>query len=338
MDLEGVETTEELHFFYDALSRPVFVEYNGVKYRYLHNLQGDIVAIVDSAGKPVVEYKYDAWGESNSFEGSMANSLGKANPLRYRGYVWDAEVELYYLRSRYYLASMCRFINMDASIPALKRALSQNVFGYCRNNAINYSDQSGCSEQSFNIPEETIFIDSTLSSVNVLLLVYVPDQEDIDNKVIGHFELAIKYNNQWLVYSYGIGKVDKSDPEVYSALLKVREKADWGQDSGISYARYAFGFHASEEQIRNGIGTMGIHTGKGEFAIPRVGEYPLSSKSGFATYSLNKEKGNVCRDYAARILSVIGILFMESALFKTDEAYYPTGFMNIIKRQMGIKN
>lgn len=50
MDLDGKETIQELHFFYDAQSKPAFVEYNGIKYRYIHNLQGDIVAIVDTSG------------------------------------------------------------------------------------------------------------------------------------------------------------------------------------------------------------------------------------------------------------------------------------------------
>ena len=54
--------SDKLHFFYDAQSRPAMVEFNGTFYSYVHNLQGDIVGIVDSAGNLVVEYKYDAWG------------------------------------------------------------------------------------------------------------------------------------------------------------------------------------------------------------------------------------------------------------------------------------
>ena len=55
--------TNSLHFYYDAQNRPAVVEYNWVPYAYVHNLQGDIIAIVDSAGTKVVEYKYDAWGK-----------------------------------------------------------------------------------------------------------------------------------------------------------------------------------------------------------------------------------------------------------------------------------
>ncbi len=32
----------------------------------------------------------------------MAHTLGVINPFRYRGYVYDQETGLYYLRSRYY--------------------------------------------------------------------------------------------------------------------------------------------------------------------------------------------------------------------------------------------
>ena len=35
------------------------------------------------------------------------------NPFRYRGYIFDEETGLYYLRSRYYNPNLCRFINAD---------------------------------------------------------------------------------------------------------------------------------------------------------------------------------------------------------------------------------
>ena len=46
---------DEMHFFYDAQKRPTFVEYNDEMYSYVHNLQGDIVGILDSSGNLVVE-------------------------------------------------------------------------------------------------------------------------------------------------------------------------------------------------------------------------------------------------------------------------------------------
>ena len=78
--------------------------------------QGDVIALIDSNGKKVVEYKYDAWGRRLSKTGTMASTLGTLNPFRYRGYVYDEETGLYYLRSRYYNPEWARFLNADQSI------------------------------------------------------------------------------------------------------------------------------------------------------------------------------------------------------------------------------
>ena len=52
-----------MHFYYDTQGRPAMVDFNGTKYMYLHNLQGDIVGLLDTSGQLVVEYRYDAWGK-----------------------------------------------------------------------------------------------------------------------------------------------------------------------------------------------------------------------------------------------------------------------------------
>ena len=48
----------------------------------------------------------------------------------------DEETGLYYLRSRYYNSSMCRFINADV-------LLEGNLYTYCKENPVVYSDDSG---------------------------------------------------------------------------------------------------------------------------------------------------------------------------------------------------
>lgn len=47
--------------------------------------------VYDSSGTQMVAYTYDAWGNPLTTTGSMAATLGKLNPFRYRGYVYDAE-------------------------------------------------------------------------------------------------------------------------------------------------------------------------------------------------------------------------------------------------------
>ena len=80
-------------------------------YFFEKNLHGDIVAVYDESGRKVLEYYYDAWG--NTLEVQLVTNLSVKNPFRYRGYYYDTETELYYLNSRYYDAKIGRFINAD---------------------------------------------------------------------------------------------------------------------------------------------------------------------------------------------------------------------------------
>ena len=94
------------------------------------------MALLDNTAAVVVAYKYDAWGRPIKKEGSLAATLGTVQPFRYRGYVYDEETGLYYLRSRYYSAAWCRFINADALI-------TNNLFSYCVSNPVMLLDPSG---------------------------------------------------------------------------------------------------------------------------------------------------------------------------------------------------
>ena len=107
--------TDKLRFFYDAQNRPAVVVYNGTAYAYVKSLQGDIVAILDENGNAVVSYGYDAWGAPLWCTGELAETLGKVQPFRYRGYVFDEETGFYYVSSRYYDPEIGRFISPDTT-------------------------------------------------------------------------------------------------------------------------------------------------------------------------------------------------------------------------------
>ena len=137
-----------MRFTYDAIG-PATVEYNGTIYTYVKNAQGDVVSIVNYDGIAVMSYIYDAWGNQLSTYGSMEPTLGRKNPLRYRGYVYDTETGLYYLNSRYYNPTWGRFINADSLVTTdTSNPKSANVFSYCENNPVNMADSSGLSPYS----------------------------------------------------------------------------------------------------------------------------------------------------------------------------------------------
>ncbi|MFR3418472.1 MAG: RHS repeat-associated core domain-containing protein [Christensenellales bacterium] len=140
---DGSTTTSKLRFSYDANGKVVAVNYNGNYYYYLRNAQSDIVKLIDKTGATVVEYRYDSWGKLLSTSGSLASTLGKNNPFRYRGYVYDEETGFYYLQSRYYNPEVGRFISSDVLLSTGQGVLGHNAYAYCLNNPVNMSDSCG---------------------------------------------------------------------------------------------------------------------------------------------------------------------------------------------------
>ena len=97
-----------------------------VYYYYVTNLQGDVIAIVDDNGSTAASYEYDPYGGIISATGTLAD----INPMRYRGYYYDAETTLYYLQSRYYDPGMGRFINADSFASTGQGPLGDTLFGH----------------------------------------------------------------------------------------------------------------------------------------------------------------------------------------------------------------
>ena len=98
-----------------------------------------MVKIVNASGTSQAEYSYNAWGQVISATGTLA----AVNPIRYRGYYYDKESGLYYLKSRYYDPEICRFINADGLSSTGQGFLGCNLFAYCGNNPINRTDLDG---------------------------------------------------------------------------------------------------------------------------------------------------------------------------------------------------
>ena len=144
-----------LEFVYDDGSQPFAMIYKHGQttelYYYVLNVQGDVSAILDSSGKLAASYDYDAWGNCTVYNNSDA-AIGDLNPLRYRGYYYDAETGFYYLQSRYYDFANCRFINADTfATTDANGVLSANMFAYCENNPVMRTDETGNDWQSLAV-------------------------------------------------------------------------------------------------------------------------------------------------------------------------------------------
>ena len=120
------------------------------------------ILAIDKITFYVIKYDYDAWGRVINTEYSdtlytvwenayfNAYSIGQLNSLIYKDYYYDKDLELYYLQTRYYDPSTCRFISPDhPNYLDYESINGLNLYAYCLNNPVMYYDPTGHSWESF---------------------------------------------------------------------------------------------------------------------------------------------------------------------------------------------
>ena len=114
--------------------------WNGDKSEYTYytqNAHGDVVNLTDKDGKVTKSYRYDAFGVEKNIDENDTNAF------RYCGEYYDKETATVYLRARNYNPSIGRFTQRDSFAGKLDDPLSLNLYTYCANNPVYYSDPSG---------------------------------------------------------------------------------------------------------------------------------------------------------------------------------------------------
>ncbi len=188
-------------------------QYNDEVYYYIKNIQQDIIGILDSNYNVVARYTYDAWGNilfiqdtDGHFLYDEEDHIANINPFRYRSYYYDSEIKLYYLNSRYYDPSIGRFLNADGIIGANQDLLGYNLYAYCSNNPIMFSDLSGREDMLIEVSR---YINSICTKIGATLATL------FGGKTL-NYNLSIKMFNHAL---YGYGK-----PLSNSTLLELKNE------------------------------------------------------------------------------------------------------------------
>ena len=132
-------------YLYDGSGQLMAIRYKGADYYYIRDGLMTITGLVDANGTAVVNYRYDSWGTVTGISGSMAGTLGKDNPYRFKGYYYDEETGMYYLKSRYYQPEICRFISADTIevLDCQGDLNDKNLYAYCDNNPVMRVDTGG---------------------------------------------------------------------------------------------------------------------------------------------------------------------------------------------------
>ena len=104
---------------------------------YMYNAHADVTALLSTSGTIIATYYYDAFGNILEQTGSASNSI------LFAGYQYDAETGMYYLNARMYDPVTARFMQEDTYTGQNNDPLSLNLYTYCHNEPLMYSDPTG---------------------------------------------------------------------------------------------------------------------------------------------------------------------------------------------------
>jgi RHS repeat-associated protein len=124
---------------------------------YLYDGLGSTRSLTDSMGEISDTYAYDAFG----------NDLGKTgsteNDYLYTGEQYDASLDKYYLRARYYDQGNGRFSQQDTWQGRGGEPITQNKYVYANSDSVNYTDPSGY--MSLSSLSASMNIQTTLTTI-----------------------------------------------------------------------------------------------------------------------------------------------------------------------------
>jgi RHS repeat-associated protein len=117
---------------------------------YKHDKQGNVVALLDSAGNVVEKYSYDAFGQPTvtDYWGYVRAGSIHENRFMFTGREWIKELGIYDYRNRFYHPGFGRFLQTD---PLGFDAGDMNLFRYCGDDPVDRSDPTGLFDMWSNL-------------------------------------------------------------------------------------------------------------------------------------------------------------------------------------------
>ena len=273
LQYETLGGSSALWYFYDADGNPSGIRYKDNSgtvndYYFVCNWRGDVIQIYNASGTLVGSYTYDAWGRvTENATSADTQNITETNPIRYRGYYYDTETRLYYLKSRYYDPAVKRFLNADDSdiLQEEQNCLLQyNLYTYCFNNPANMNDDEG--ERSLTLKKKAASLGVTLGILLIALkLLGVVATPYI---AIGVIAFAVGYLG-YRVYKSAKGQKAKKKTAKKSGKEKASDAPDWAKREK---------YNPKKSADRNARDVLDKKYGKGNYKTGPNSEYSKIKK------------------------------------------------------------
>lgn len=130
---DGLSATTS-YVYGDAL---IFASTEGSTHYYHADGMGSVRGLSDASGALTDSYTYDAYGLLTDSNGTTLN------PYLYRGEQYDADLNAYYLRARYYQPGTGRFLTTDPMVGVPNSPITLQRYVYGNDAPVNFLDSSG---------------------------------------------------------------------------------------------------------------------------------------------------------------------------------------------------
>ncbi|OZG70938.1 hypothetical protein BTA51_22790 [Hahella sp. CCB-MM4] len=110
---------------------------NGNQSYYVYDGLGSVRSLTDTTGAETDTYQYDAFGIL------LASTGTTENDYRYTGEQYDAGLDQYYLRARYYDQGVGRFTQMDTWMGVNSDPVTLHKYMYANSDPVMYTDPTG---------------------------------------------------------------------------------------------------------------------------------------------------------------------------------------------------
>ena len=144
---------------------------NGVSWFFHADGLGSVRGLSDASGALTDSYTYDAYGLLTSSSGATVN------PYLYRGEQYEADLNAYYLRARYYQPGTGRFLTTDPMEGVPNSPLTLHRYVYGNDAPTNFLDPSG--KMSLVETMATVGIVGTLGNLSLMALSYTEVGQDL---------------------------------------------------------------------------------------------------------------------------------------------------------------